>query len=316
VEEAKMVVLGSTYIPMMEEITRRAGPGVEIRAFDPLRPLAEQIGGAEVLILGHQRVTAEILAAAPDLRLIQQHGRGVDVVDLEAARHSGVVVANVPGGNSVAVAEHTLALLLHVAKGMHKARKSLSARLTGQPMGMELRGKTLGIVGLGAAGAELARIARALGMRVAAIRADAGKGAGVPLDFLGGQDQLGKILTESDIVVLLATLTPRTDGMMGPDQLALMKSSAFLINTGRARLVVRQALHEALASKRIAGAAFDVFWDEPADPGDPLLALENFVLTPHVAGFSDTAVADIAEAVVDNIRRFAAGGPLVNVIPG
>lgn len=308
-----MVVLGSTYIPMMEAIARLAGPRIEIRTWDPRRQLAEQISGVNVLILGHQRVDAEIIGSAHELRLIQQHGRGVDGVDMEAARRKGVIVANVPGGNSVAVAEHSLALLLHLAKGMHTVQTSLSARLTGQPMGVELRGKTIGIVGLGAAGVELARIARAFGMRVLAIRADVAKGSPVPLDFLGGPDELDRTLAESDFVVLLASLTGRTDGMIGRAQFAAMRPNALLVNTGRARLVDRQALHEALASRRIAAAAFDVFWSEPADPGDPLLALENFVLTPHVAGFSDVAIADIAAEVVENIRRLEDDEPLRNV---
>lgn len=311
-----MNVLGSTYLTMMAGIEARLRPGVALLAFDNRRSLAHQLADIDVLILGHQRVTATELAAAPRLRLIQQHGRGLDGVDLDAARRQGVTVANVPGGNSVAVAEHALALMLVLARQLHRAPQAVRRRLTGEPMGIELRGKTVALIGLGAAGAELAGIARALGMRVLAVRADVSKASAVPVDFLGGPDQIEHVLPQADFVLLLATLTPATAGMLGERQLSLMKETAFLINVGRAGLVDRAALEAVLKDRRIAGAAFDVFWGEPADPADPLLALTNFVLTPHVAGFSDNSIAHIAGEVVANIHRLCRGEPLAFVADG
>lgn len=311
-----MIVLGSTYLPMMAGIAARLGPGIELRMFNPERSLVQQLADVDVLLLGHQRVSQADLAAAPRLRLIQQHGRGLDSVDLEAARRQGVSVANVPGGNSVAVAEHALALILALAKQLHRAPACIADRRTGQPMGIELRGKTLVLIGLGAAGTEFASIARALGLRVLAIRADPMKASTVPVDFLGSPDQMETVLPQADFVLLLATLTPATTGMFGPRQFALMKDSAFLVNVGRAGLVDRAALQSALQDGRIAGAAFDVFWAEPADPADPLLALGNFILTPHVAGFSDNAIAHIAAEVAANIHRLREGAPLANLTTG
>lgn len=311
-----MIVLGSTYLPMMAGIAARLEPAIELRMFDPRRSLAQQLADVDVLLLGHQRVSQADLAAAPRLRLIQQHGRGLDSVDLEAARRHGVSVANVPGGNSVAVAEHALALILALARQLHRAPACIIDRRTGQPMGIELRGKTLVLIGLGAAGTEFASIAHALGLRVLAIRANATKASRVPVDFLGGPDQMEAVLPQADFVLLLATLTPATAGMFGSRQFDLMKDTAFLVNVGRAGLVDRAALQSALQHGRIAGAAFDVFWAEPADPADPLLALENFILTPHVAGFSDNAIAHIAAEVAANIHRLREGAPLANLAPG
>lgn len=311
-----MNVLGSTYLPMMAGIEARLQPGIVLRAFDSGRGLAQQLADIDVLLLGHQRVSMAELDAAPRLRLIQQHGRGVDSVDLDAARRQGVTVANVPGGNSVAVAEHALALMLALAKQLHRAPACIANRRTGEPMGIELRGKTVALVGLGAAGTEFVSIARALGLRILAIRADVSKASRAPVDYLGGPDQLDAIVPQADFVLLLAALTPATAGMFGPRQFALMKDAAFLINVGRAGLVDRMALEAALKHRRIGGAAFDVFWGEPADPTDALLSFTNFILTPHVAGFSDLAVAHVAGEVSANIHRLRRGEPLVNVAGG
>lgn len=308
-----MIVLGSTYLPMMRGIRSRLGPGIELRDFESSRALNDQLGDVDVLLLGHHRVGPAELRAAPRLRLIQQHGRGLDSVDVDAAQDADVKVANVPGGNSVAVAEHGLALMLALARNLHGCNKSISRRRTGEPMGLELRGKTVVLVGLGAAGTEFAQMATALKLRVLAIRSDIGKGAPVPLDFLGGPGHLSSILGEADFVVLLATLTPATAAMFDNHCFGLMKNSAFLINLGRAALVDRAALQSALERRAIAGAASDVFWNEPADPGDPLLALDNFLLTPHVAGFTDNSIAHIATEVALNIARLRNGEPLANL---
>ena len=263
--------------------------------------------------MGHHRVGQEELRAAPRLRLIQQHGRGLDSVDLLAAQHAEVRVANVPGGNSVAVAEHGLALMLALARNLRGCNKSIGNRRTGEPMGLELRGKTVVLVGLGAVGTEFAQMAAALRLRVLAIRSNVAKGSPVPLDFLGGPEHLTSILGEADFVVLLATLTPATLAMFDHNCFGLMKKSTFLINLGRAALVDRAALQSALERRAIAGAASDVFWNEPAEPGDPLLALDNFILTPHVAGFTDNSVAHIATEVTSNIARLRNGEPLANL---
>lgn len=309
-----MIVLGSTYLPVMEALAAKLAPDIMLRPFDDRQSLIAQVADIDALILGHQRVTEEVFAAARRLRLIQQHGRGVDGVDLAHAARAGVIVANVPGGNSIAVAEHTLALMLFLAKRFHRFPAAVSAGLTGTPTGIELAGKTLAIVGLGAAGAQLAYIARSLRMRVLAIKGSPRPEDSQVVDYLGGPEALANVLAQADFVALLASLTAATRHMIDREQLARMKRSAYLINTGRADLVDRDALFSALKHGAIAGAAFDVFWKEPASPSDPLLALDNFFLSPHVAGFSDASISHVTDMVAENLRRLSDGERLLNVV--
>ncbi|MDH5748961.1 MAG: hypothetical protein OEY85_06595, partial [Rhodospirillales bacterium] len=166
-----MIVLGSTYLPVMNVLEGKLEDGMILRPFDTNKPLAEQITDVHVLVLGSQQVTAGDIAAAPNLKLIQQHGRGLDSLDRDAAKKAGIKVANVTGGNSIAVAEHSLALILYMAKQFNKMPHSISERISGAPAGMEISGKTLAIIGLGSSGEELAKRAKCLGMRVLATKA-------------------------------------------------------------------------------------------------------------------------------------------------
>jgi D-3-phosphoglycerate dehydrogenase len=312
--EELMIILGSTYRPVMDALTRKLPPGTLLRRFDAGRSLAEQLGDVDVLMVGSHRVTAEVIAAAPRLKLLQQHGRGVDPVDLVAAARAGIPVANVPGGNGVAVAELCLALLLYMAKRMADMPRAIAERQTGAPVGVELAGKTLALVGLGSSGRELAVRAGCLGMKVLAVRArpEAGLMPGVTAVF--GPQKLHEVLKQADFVCLLATLTDSTRGLIGAPELSAMKPAAFLINAARGAMVQYEPLLHALKSQQIAGAAFDTFWNEPADPQDPILALPEFFLSPHVAGFSDVSVDHVVEVIAANIDRLGRGAPLVNLV--
>ncbi len=309
-----MRILGSTFLPVMDVLRGMLSGEDVLQDFDPVRTLIEQVVQADVLILGMARVTQDVLDGGPRLRLIHQHGRGVDGVDLAAATRRGVLVANVPGGNSVSVAEHALALMLHLAKRMYAAGSSIRARVLGTPAGLEMTGKTLGIVGLGASGTELAVRAKALGMRVLAVKAKPERSPDLAVDWVGAPADLSRLLRESDFVSLHVPLTDATRGLIGRAELAMMKRSAYLINVARGLLVDHDALLDALRNGQIAGAAADVFWQEPADPHDPILACENFVLTPHVAGFTDASIAHVCRIIIDNIERLRRGGRLQNVV--
>jgi D-3-phosphoglycerate dehydrogenase len=267
------------------------------------------------MVSGSLVVSRTILEAAPRLRLVMQHGRGTDLVDVAAAQEKGIAVAHVPGANSVAVAELALALILHLAKRLAFTDDIVRARKKGVPVSMELAGRTLAIVGLGASGTELATRARALGMRILATRAAASPPPHPSVDFVGGPEALPEVLAEADVVSLHLPLGPKTREIVDDAALRRMKPTAYLVNTARAALVDYTALVDALRHGRLAGAAFDVFWSEPADPADPILALPNFVLTPHVAGFSDAAIERVTDAIADNLARLEAGRPLVNVLP-
>ncbi len=310
-----MIILGSTFREVMNSLRGKLDPEDTLRDFDETLPLAAQLSDVNVLILGMFKVSRKELDAAPRLRLIHQHGRGVDGVDLPYATQRGILVANVPGGNSVSVAEHAMALLLFMAKRMYAAEVPRSERRIGEPAGLELAGKTLGIIGLGASGSELARRARAFGMSVLATKMHPSvTPPGIDLGFLGGPEDLPRTLRESDFISLHVPLTGETRGLIGDTELKQMKPSAYLINVARGPLVNHEALYTALRNRSIAGAAFDVFWKEPADPEDPIFRLDNFIMTPHVAGFSDVTIGYISQVISENIRRLRRGEQLVHVV--
>jgi D-3-phosphoglycerate dehydrogenase len=306
------IVLGSAYQACTDALRSELGADALVRDYDASRTLAEQLHDVTVLILGSFAVSRQILEAAPRLRLVHQHGRGLDSLDLAAAAARGVLAANVPARNSVSVAEHTLALLLLLAKRLHISDRSVAARILGAPTGLELAGKTLGIIGLGASGSELARMGLALGMRITALRAHPEEPSSLPIE-VRGPGELHRLLAASDFVSLHATLSDGTRGLIGRAELGAMKRSAYLINVARAGLIEYEALRDALRDGVIAGAAMDVFWSEPADPADPILALESFVLTPHVAGFSDASIHQVIQVIAENIRRLGRGEPPVGL---
>jgi phosphoglycerate dehydrogenase-like enzyme len=267
------------------------------------RPLEEQVGNAAALIPSMARITASVMAAAPRLRLVVQFGAGLEGVDRAAAEARGVAVRNVPGVNAQAVGELALFLMLALARRLPLHGRSFAGRVVGDPVGAELRGKTLGIVGLGASGRALAGGARGLGMDVIAVRAS---GRPDPLaSWVGGPDDLDELLARSDFVSLHLPSTPETRGLMNRARFARMKRSAFLVNVGRGDLVEREALVDALHSG-LAGAGLDVFWQEPPDPEDPLFRLENVVATPHVGGATEESFVRIADRVVSILREHLA----------
>jgi phosphoglycerate dehydrogenase-like enzyme len=248
--------------------------------------------------------------AAPRLRLVQVLSAGYDAVDLEAARRAGVPVANNGGANAVAVAEHALLLMLAVSRRLVWQHTSVAGgRWRGNgpaPRIYELSNKALGIIGLGTIGKKVARLAQAFGMRVAYY--DIARLAEGDEDALGVRFRLlREVLSSSDIVSLHVPLDRSTRGMIAARELALMKPSAILINTSRGPVVEERALYAALSAGRLFGAGLDVFDPEPPIAGNPLLRLDNVVLTAHFAGPTwDNHVARFRNAF-DNVERVARG---------
>ncbi len=249
----------------------------------------------------------EVFAACPTLRLVSVWGTGVDNIDLAAASRHGVTVTNTPGVNAAAVAEHTLALMLAVARRILLSDSETKAGRWNQVLLTQLRGKILGVVGLGAIGRAVARLAQGIGMEVIAWTIHPSEERARALGIrLVEKEQL---LRQADLVSLHLRLTPEATDFLGEKELALMKPTAYLINTARGALVNRDALYAALRDGRIAGAGLDVFHREPISPDDPLLSLPNVVLTPHIAGMTSEVIEDGLNQAVANIEHFFAGQP-------
>ena len=292
---------------------------VEVRTGLAPDELREALRGCDALVVrSGVRVTADTLADADRLQVIARAGTGVDNVDLDAATARGVVVVNAPRGNTIAAAEHAFALLLSLARHIPRADRSLRGGEWRRRafMGAELRGRTLGLVGFGPIGSEMARRALAFEMRAVThdpfVPAERVRALGVePV-------ALDRLYAESDFISVHTPLTPATRGMIGREQIAAMKDGVRLVNAARGGIIDEDALLEGVRSGKVAGAALDVFATEP--PGDlPLLAEERIIVTPHLAGSTAEAqeriAVDVAEQVLDVLAgrppRYPVNAPLV-----
>lgn len=276
----------------------------------PEQPFFGELADAEVLWHVLWPITADVIAGAPRLRLIQKIGVGVNTIDLGAARRRGIAVCNMPGTNSRAVAEMTLLLMLNtlrrqydVEHALRKGRWALD-EATRESLG-ELAGRTVGLVGFGAVPQLLAPILDAMGARVV-YTATAAKD--VRWEFL----PLEALLGEADILSLHAPLTDATRQLIDGPRMARMKRGAILINTARGALVDEQALYRALVDGHLAGAGLDVFAEEPVSPSSPLLQLPQVSVSPHVAWLTlETWQRSIAAALA-NVQALRDGRPLAN----
>jgi D-3-phosphoglycerate dehydrogenase len=273
-------------------------PGTEER-------LLERIAGAEVVIniRSSSKFTARVFERASGLRLVSLWGTGTDNVDLEAAARHGVTITNTPGVSATSIAEHSLALMLAVARRLPQL--DAQTRAGGWPRGQmtQLHGKMLGIIGLGAIGRKFARLGEGIGMRVIAWTMHPDPALGFTLV------DLDDLLRTSDVVSLHLRLSDQTRGFLGARELGLMKPSAILINTARGLIVEEAAMVDALRSNRLAGAGLDVFAVEPLPAGHELLALPNAVLSPHAAGITVEALEAGLQMALDNVTNFLGGQP-------
>ena len=289
-------------------------PGDAIVVVDFKQPLLPQLVDAEVIVNGFGNIDKTIIDGCPNLQLIQQTGIGIDNVDVSYCTSKSIFVANVPLANAVSVAEHTLFLILYLAKNIFSADTNNLISERARTLGSEIQRKTLVIIGLGATGLEVAKRAKSCGMHVIGVTKNPflKKPGGVDkayfVDNLGGSEILSDSVSRADYISLHTPLTEQTKNMIGPKEFSLMKKSSFLVNVARAAIVDREALFTALYNNKISGAAFDVFWEEPPDPNDKLLELQNFILTPHIAGWTIESVDTIARIIATNLERFYAIG--------
>ena len=267
------------------------------------RDLLARIGDADAVIniRASTRFTADVLAESPRLRLISIWGTGTDHVDLGAAKARGIVVANTPAVSAVAVAEHAVSLMFAVARQTVTVDAAVRRGEWPRAMVQQLHGKTLGVIGTGAIGREVARLGAGIGMHV------------IAWSFNQRGDQtwvtLEELFRRADVVSVHVRQSPETIGMIRAEHFAMMKPGAIFINTARGRIVVEHDLVEALRSTRIAGAGLDVFETEPLPAGSPLRLLPNVVLTPHAAGITREATEAGLAMAIDNVRAFRAGAP-------
>lgn len=285
----------------------------ECTVYDRTRPdqLLERALGARVLLTNKVVLDTGVMTNLPDLKYIGVLATGYNVVDVGAAAARGIVVTNVPAYGTDSVAQHVFALLLEIVSGVSIHSRAVQEgewsrcpdfSLRKVPM-VELAGLTMGIVGFGAIGRAVARIASAFGMRV--IVATRTRRKEDPVVHVG----LDKVFEESDVVSLHCPLTPETERLVSGDRLALMKRSAILINTARGPLIDEVALANALNAGRLAGAALDVLSSEPPAPDSPLPGARNCLITPHVAWATLAARRRLLDTVTDNVRAWMEGRP-------
>ncbi len=309
---------------------RAAAPRLAVTREDPA---AADYRGAEVLYAGEPPRNLE---RAPDLRWVQLHMAGVNALqDHPLYRDTAIPLTTTSGVHAATIAEYAITVILALAHRVPRmvewhARKTWPPDRERWPLFVptEIRGATMGVIGYGSIGRELARIATsALGMSVLACkrdpaaRADAGyglPGTGDPDGALPagwyGPAELGRMLPRCDVVVLCAPLTAETRRLVDTAAIARMKPTAYFVNVGRGATVDEAALAEALAARRLAGAAIDVFAEEPPPPDHPFYDLDNVILSPHVSGFMPSYDDRCAELFAENLRRYLAGAPLLNLV--
>lgn len=293
------------------EPLRTAGFTVEKRIGLTREELLAAVFDCDGLVVRSEtKVTEEVLNAAGSLRVIGRAGVGVDNIDVPAATIRGVVVMNAPDGNTITTAEHTIALLISLARSVPQASSSLKAGRWERKkfIGVELQGKTLGIVGLGRIGRVVASRARAMGMLIVAydpfIAPEQARDLEIELA------SLDEVYARADFLTVHTPLTAETRGLIDREVFAKMKSGARIINCARGGLVDESALYDAIKSGKIAGAALDVFTQEPPPPDHPLLALDQVIVTPHLGASTTEAQEGVAFTVAEQMRDYLLGGAL------
>jgi D-3-phosphoglycerate dehydrogenase len=307
-------VLITEGMPFVDEEVRMLEPyaAVEVATSTKEEHLLRLVGDVDVIMVVYGRITSRIMESASRLKGIVRYGIGIDNIDVEAASKRRIPVANVPEYAIDTVADHTMALLLALARRLLHADRAMRSRRWGvwaspsmEYRGIDLSGKTLGIIGLGKIGRAVARRAFSFGMKISAYDPYVSAEDSIKLNI--EPVPMGELLSKSDFVTIHAPLTNETRYLIGQNELAAMRSTSFLINTSRGSLVDTKALAKALKEGAIAGAALDVFPREPPSPNDELLDLNNIILTPHIAWYTAEAVRRLEMTAVENTIQILQG---------
>lgn len=296
------------------EILKKAGLDVDVKTGMKPEELKACIGEYNGLVIrSATKVTAEIIEAATNLKVIGRAGSGLDNVDKVAASKKGIVVMNTPGGNTVTTAEHSMAMLFSVARMIPQATASMKAGKWEKKkfMGVELFNKTLGIIGLGAIGGQVAKKAQGLEMNVIAYDPFLNEEKAEEMGIKKGS--LDDIFAESDFITIHSPMTPETKGLINAATIAKMKNGVRIINCARGGIVNEPDLYEAMKSGKVAAAALDVFEKEPPE-NNPLLTLDNLICTPHLGASTEEAQENVALAVAEQIADYLVHGTIRHAV--
>jgi len=318
-------VVFADHVYMTEEAVRRLSNAGKIiwaecgNEEDLIKILTEE--DVKVIISEYFPITGRIMDSSESLRGIVVYGAGYDHIDVEAASDRGIYVVNARGANAESVAEHVFALILTLSRKIIEAhtlvkegnwKRREESSLPKWLIPRDLYGKTLGIIGFGAIGSRVGRIARGFGMRI--LTYDPYVPAGRVKEMGAEPTDLETLLKSSDYITLHCVLNEETRGMIGEKEFELMKPTAYLINASRGGVIVEEALIKALREGRIAGAGLDVFAEEPIKPDNPLLGFDNVIFSPHIAGGSKEALDNISLTVCEETLRILRGETPVNLV--
>jgi len=295
---------------------RSVSPEVQVRKESKDSALIDAVGEAEILFTGE--ANREMITAAPKLRWIHSWGAGIDrLLSIPKVARGSVILTNSSGIHSIQISEHVIALMLIFTRKLKEFILFQNDGVWHVPdetyIFDELKGKTVGIVGLGSIGSEIAKKAKCFGMTVLATRRTITAKPTFVDELLSSYD-LKRLLKESDFVVISAPLTSKTKGMIGAQEFANMKRTAYIINIARGGIIQQNELISALKQKKIAGAGLDVFETEPLQPNSDLWHMKNVIITPHVAGETVHYYERTTKIFCENLRRYINKTPLINVV--
>ncbi len=297
------------------EILKKAGLEVDVKTGLSAEELKKEINNYDALIVrSATKVTSNIVDSARNLKVIGRAGSGLDNIDKTAATKKGIVVMNTPGGNTITTAEHTMALLLSMARQIPQATASMKQGKWEKKKftGVELYNKILGIIGLGNIGAKVAKMAQGMGMNIIThdpfLSEEKARALGVKVV---GLDEL---ISKSDFITIHTPLTKETKGLINAERIAMMKDGVRLINSARGGIVDEKALYEALKSGKVGAAALDVFEKEPPEQRHPLLSLDNVACTPHLGAATEEAQENVAITVAEQVVDYLLYGTIRNAV--
>jgi phosphoglycerate dehydrogenase-like enzyme len=304
------IVVWSAFSTSPESVTARF-PEDRILAVADEKGLAAA-ADAEVAFSGNNpRRVRQLLDATPKLRWYHTVSAGVENMPLTELAQRGIVLTNNSGSYDIQIAEHLMAFVFAASRQLHRYRDNQRVTEWREQQHQELRDATIVVFGMGSIGGEIARLASAVGMRVIGVRRKGGPSGG-GVDRVVAADRLIEVVGEADYLAIAAPLTPATHGAISREVIARMKPTAWIMNIARGAIVDEPAMIEALRTKRIGGAALDVFTTEPLPKESPLWTLENVIVTPHNSGSSPRAGERTLALFAENLRRYKAGEPLMN----